>query len=24
MSIRKNYYRAKEGREDAVLMGLEI
>jgi ribosomal-protein-alanine N-acetyltransferase len=24
MSIRKDYYRAKEGREDAVLMGLEI
>ena len=24
MSIRKDYYRAKEGREDAVLMGLVI
>ncbi len=24
MSIRKDYYRAREGREDAVLMGLVI
>ena len=24
MSVRKDYYRAKEGREDAVLMGLVI
>jgi len=24
MSVRKNYYPAKEGREDAVLMGLDL